>query len=120
MCLFFKRVLRLYVNNVSPHIIKLVLSKTKTTIRVPYGTISGPNLWKIYVNDLNLTEKKTLKYADDTTLYSKVLKLDITALGNPGCYRLISIPDNGLQHAADKAIEWSQSLVFKGLAIKNY
>ena len=40
--------------------------------------------------------KKMLKYADETTLYSKALKSDITALENTGCNRLISIPDNGM------------------------
>ena len=44
------------------------------------------------------------KYADETTLYSKALKSDITALENTGCNR-----DNGMQHAADKAIDWRQS-----------
>ena len=60
-------------------------------------------------NNLIPTAKKLNYYADDTTLHSKALKLDITVLENTGCNRLISIPDNGMQHAAVKAIEWSQS-----------
>ena len=115
---------KLINNNASPHIIKLVLdfltSRTQqvksfgclssvrnTTIGVPQGTISGPSLWKIYVTDLK-PAYKTLKYADDTTLYSKVLKSDIEVLENSGRNRLISIPDNDMQHAADRAVEWSQ------------
>ena len=115
---------KLIKNNASPYIIKLVLdfltSRTQqvkssgclssvrnTIIGVPQGTISGPNLWKIYVNDLKPAEK-LLKYPDDTTLYSKVLKSDITVLESSGRNRLISIPENGMQHAADKAVEWSQ------------
>lgn len=74
---------------------------------MPQGTISGPSLWKIYVTDLK-PAYKTLKYADDTALYSKVLKSDIEVLENSGRNRLISIPDNDMQHAADRAVEWSQ------------
>ena len=84
--------------------INMKINLKQKEVQWPLLYISGPSLWKIYVNDLKPAEN-TLKYADDTTLYSKVLKSDITVLESSGRNRTILIPDNGMQHAADKAVE---------------
>ena len=70
------------------------------------GTISGPNSWKVYVSDLK-PSAMTLKYADDTTVYSVVRKSDITVNQKCGWERLISIRNNNMQSATDNAVQWS-------------
>ena len=74
-------------------------------IGVPQGTISGPVLWNIYVADL-IPTNNTLKYADDTTLYSTVSRNDINITEKAGRTRRIDIDPNPMQLAADKATEW--------------
>ena len=76
---------KLISKDVDPYIIHLVLAFLhngsqcvkvnekkspilQTKLGVPQGTISGPTLWNVYVDDLRPINN-TIKYADDTTLY---------------------------------------------------
>ena len=82
-------------------------SYLSTKLGVPQGTISGPALWKIYVSNLQ-PAISTLKYADDTTLYTTVPKSDIIPRSQSGHNRSVAIRDNTMQTAAAAANQWSQ------------
>ena len=43
-------------------------------VGAPQGTKLGPVLWLIYINDLQVPDYKTVKYADDTSFYLAVNK----------------------------------------------
>ena len=43
-------------------------------VGAPQGTKLGPVLWLIYINDLQVPDYKTVKYADDTSFYLSVNK----------------------------------------------
>ena len=83
-----------------------VSNPLNTRLGVPQGTISGPNLWKVYVSDLK-PSAMTLKYADDTTVYSEVRKSDIIVNEKCGRERVISLCNNNMQSATDNAVQWS-------------
>ena len=75
---------------------------------VPQGTISGPTLWKVYVSDLK-PSRNTIKYADDTTLYDTIRKKDLTVTDQSGRNRVITLPENTMQSAANEASSWSEN-----------
>lgn len=74
---------------------------------VPQGTISGPILWNIYVADLQPAEN-TIKYADDTTLYSSVDRKYIEVVSKGSRDRTITIVPNAIQEAANQAVSWCE------------
>ena len=82
-------------------------SYLSTKLGVPQGTISGPALWKIYVSNLQ-PAISTLKYADDTTIYTTVPKSDIILRSQSGHDRSVTIRDNAMQTAAAAANQWSK------------
>ena len=75
-------------------------------IGVPQGTILGPLLWNVYINDLTPHSAKYIKYADDSTAYHPIMKTDIEILSSTKQASNISIRDDCLQQAADYATEW--------------
>ena len=83
------------------------MSYLSTKLGVPQGTISGPALWKIYVSNLQ-PAISTLKYADDTTIYTTVPKSDIILRSQSGHDRSVTIRDNTMQTAAAAANQWSK------------
>lgn len=114
---------KLLKQNVAPLTVKLVtdflsersqcvkIEETKsaplrTKLGVPQGTISGPILWNLFVQDLDPTSN-TLKYADDTTLYMLTEKESVSTTNETGRNRDIDIVNNPLQLAADRASLWS-------------
>ena len=72
------------------------------------ATISGPTLWKVYVSDLK-PSRNTIKYADDTTLYDTIRKKDLTVTDQSGRNRVITLPENTMQSAANEATSWSEN-----------
>ena len=67
-------------------------SKPKSVdIGVPQGSLLGPALWNIFVDDMPENTAKLVKYADDTTAYVKIKKCNSSAL----------------QKCADEIAEWS-------------
>ena len=74
-------------------------------IGVPQGTIMGPILWNIFVNDLQ-PQLKHMKYADDTTIYNTIQKTDVTISESTARKATISFIENPLQCAATYAANW--------------
>ena len=85
------------------------LSKLKPSrIGVPQGTILGPLLWYVFVNDLD-PNTSYIKYADDTTLYNTVRLGDVEISDSTAHRATISITQNPLQEAASYAAAWCDS-----------
>ena len=78
-----------------------------TKLGVPQGTISGPILWNIYVNNLE-PAPDTIKYADDTSIFTTISKSAVDVLKKSKSHHLINITQNSMQSAADKALDWSK------------
>lgn len=82
-------------------------SSPKTVhVGVPQGTLLGPILWNIFVNDLQ-PDSKTIKYADDTTVYTTIKKKDPTTINRTARDHCISLLDNSIQKAASGVLSWS-------------
>ena len=111
--------------NVSPSLVKVTmsfltnrqqqvksqgkLSKLKPSrIGVPQGTILGPLLWNVFVNDLE-PNTNHIKYADDTTLYNTVRLGDVEISDSTAHRATISFTQNPLQEAASYAAAWCDS-----------
>ena len=108
--------------NINPPIITLVLNflsqRTQcvryqtsrspylpVTLGVPQGTILGPTLWNIYVQDLGSGDK-VIKYADDTTIYSSVKKSDVDVVSRNKRDRIINVCHNSLQNSTNSVVQW--------------
>ena len=76
---------------------------------MPQGTILGPVLWNIYINDLT-PDVPHIKYADDSTLYHTIMKAnaDITDI-TPRRASILKLHENQLQNAADQASLWCEN-----------
>ena len=75
-------------------------------IGVLQGTIFGPLLWNVYINNLTPHSAKYIKYADGSTAYHPIMKTDVEILYSTKKASNISIRDDCLQQAADYATEW--------------
>ena len=74
-------------------------------IGVPQGTIMGPLLWNVFVDDLK-PDINCIKYADDTTVYNIIRKSDVTVTQSTSRSASISFASNPLQTAATYASTW--------------
>ena len=85
------------------------LSKLKPSrIGVPQGTILGPLLWNVFVNDLK-PNTNHIKYANDTTLYNTVRLGDVEISDLTALRAIISFTQKPLQEAASYAAAWCDS-----------
>lgn len=76
-------------------------------IGVPQGTIMGPLLWNIFVNDFR-PAINCIKYADDTTVYNIVHNGDVSVYNSTSHKASLSFSHlgNPIQQAADYASTW--------------
>jgi hypothetical protein len=76
-------------------------------VGTPQGTILGPILWLIYVDDLQPESVTNIKYADDTTLYRPVKKTEVDGMDSKRCnYNLKPLARNGMQLALQDCQTW--------------
>ena len=74
--------LRNYLNNRKQRVVLNGMESAWSTIKagVPQGSVLGPLLFLVYINDLEIGLKSSVKFfADDTSLYSTVYDTDVTA-----------------------------------------
>ena len=78
-------------------------------IGVPQGTVLGPLLWNIFIDNLR-PAVNCIKYADDTTVYNIVHKRDVTIFNSTAHKASLSFlhPGNPIQEAADYTMKWCQ------------
>ena len=80
-------------------------STKKSRIGVPQGTIMGPLLWNVFVNDLK-PNVSHIKYADNTMLYNIVKAQDIFITNSTPQSANIEFARNPLQEGANFASNW--------------
>ena len=74
-------------------------------IGVPQGTILGPVLWNIFIDDL-APAVNFVKYADDTTLYHSLRTNEVSISDSTASRCTISLTHNPLQDAANYTSNW--------------
>ena len=79
-----------------------------SVVGVPQGTLLGPVLWNIFVDDLQPTST-TVKYADDTTIYNVIKKLNITTVARTPREHQFTLRSCALQDCMDQAQGWSEN-----------
>jgi hypothetical protein len=76
-----------------------------SAIGVPQGTLTGPILWNAFVDSLQ-PSTHTIKYADDTSLFTPVKSTNISSKHKDGSTITFFTTENELQRHADDAVEW--------------
>ena len=113
------KLLNLNINSNTARLIRSFLTERKQCVRygghfspylqshigVPQGTILGPLLWNIYINDLR-PNAHHIKYADDSTIYSSINKSDVNITNASSHKATVSMSTDPLQDAANYATSW--------------
>ena len=77
-------------------------------VGVPQGTILGPFLWNVFINDLK-TDVDVIKYADDTTLYCPLNINNSLVVSSTSHDIVIAVQNDTLQSAIDSSVLWSDN-----------
>ena len=115
-----RKMLQLNVNPLLIQVVKCFLSDRQQCIKyqniiteylpvkigVPQGTLTGPILWNMFVDDLQ-PDVTNIKYADDTTLYGAIHKSQVEISESSTSHAVLLLCDNPLQHATSCVKSWS-------------